>query len=133
MASVPSTNVGESNSWRLDEMARSSEDVLIADNTTDTAFCWAAGAEWAEPRQGAIPGSDHPEYLLPGGNMDYASMATSGRAQRTPWSGDYWAKNKGGIGPPLADGGGGPKTDLTYTLEIAPTPRERKASMAQQR
>ncbi len=97
VASSPSTNVGESNSWRLDEMARSSEEVLIADNTTDTAFGWAAGAEWAQPQPGAIHDSDHPEYLLPGVNMDYASMAKSGRAERTPWSGDYWAKNKGGI------------------------------------
>ncbi len=96
-ASTPSLDVGDSNSWRLDELARSQGEVWLADNSMEAGTSWGSLDTWAKEPPGAIPDSDHPEFLLPGVNMDYASMASSGRAERTPWSGDYWAKNKGGI------------------------------------
>ena len=30
--------------------------------------------------------------------MRFADLPLSGEAEKRPWSGDYWAKNKGGIG-----------------------------------
>lgn len=63
-------------------------------NTTDQDL-WGAAA---------FNAADHfdwyndPTRIEEDANMRFADLPLSGEAEKRPWSGDYWAKNKGGIG-----------------------------------
>lgn len=66
-------------------------------NPTDPRSSLAPSNVRRAPDMGSIDGVNTTEFLFEGFEKRFDALPTEGRTEKTPWSGYYWAKNKGGI------------------------------------
>ena len=66
-------------------------------NPTDPRSSLAPSNVRRAPDRGSIDGVNTTDFLFEGFEKRFDKLPSEGKTEKTPWSGYYWAKNKGGI------------------------------------
>ena len=91
-----STSTSTDSSYRPTEVGPAVDPTLDDERTqTQDSDLWGEAAYSSADHFGWY---DDPARIDEDTNMRFADLPLSGAAEKRPWAGDYWAKNKGGIG-----------------------------------